>query len=107
VSKTSRELPEPPVQLDEEEKHSENIVMKPSDIQIDSTSTARRRRQHKNLQDPNKPISARSNNLELWLSKKKALDQQSQSNKQSKSSRRGKRPPADGVDPGPFTGGNS
>jgi hypothetical protein len=26
-----------------------------------------------------KPVSARSNNLEVWLSKKKALDQQSQS----------------------------
>jgi hypothetical protein len=59
---------------EEEEKHSENIVMHPSDIQIDSTSTARRRGHKKFHHDPNKPVSARSNNLELWLSKKKALD---------------------------------
>ena len=48
--------------------------MHPSDIQIDSTSTARRRGHKKFHHDPNKPVSARSNNLELWLSKKKALD---------------------------------
>ena len=65
--------------------------MHPSDINLvaaaESTSTARRKRARK-LNPHDAPISARSNNLELWLSKKKALDQQSQSNKQSKSSRR-------------------
>jgi hypothetical protein len=65
--------------------------MHPSDINLvaaaESTSTARRKRARK-LNPHDAPISARSNNLELWLSKKKALDQQSQSNKNSKSSRR-------------------
>jgi hypothetical protein len=52
--------------------------MMPADIQIESTSTARKnRKKYLQQHDPNKPVSARSNNLELWLSKKKALDQQS------------------------------
>jgi hypothetical protein len=54
--------------------------MHPSEINLvaaaESTSTARRRRNRK-LNPHDAPISARSNNLELWLSKKKALDQQS------------------------------
>jgi len=63
----------------------DQLIMHPSDINLvaaaESTSTARRRRMNRKLNPHDAPISARSNNLELWLSKKKALDQQSQSNK--------------------------
>lgn len=42
TSKTQREIPEPPVQLDEEEKNSGNIKVTAPDIVCETISTARR-----------------------------------------------------------------
>lgn len=67
--------------------------------QIDLPNESRKLKKRVHQED--KPVtSARSNNnnLELWLQKKKAVDQMSQSNKQS-SSRRSRKPLA-GVTPG-------
>lgn len=93
ISKTARE----PGEEESKGESQENIQIqeKPQE----TVSTARRNENKKyNKYGPanqaDKPqSSARSNNLELWLSKKKALDQQSVSNKQSSSKRSKKHKP--------------
>ena len=75
MSKTARVPGEevPHEEIKTEEEAVKEIEAPPSES---LGSTARRVKYHKkgNLKNQDKPVSARSNNLELWLSKKKALD---------------------------------
>ncbi|TNV84533.1 hypothetical protein FGO68_gene5436 [Halteria grandinella] len=95
-SKTAREKISNAPRIEGEEQ---NIPIDKDSIKLPSTSnngidplelSASTARQQKSIlvdASNSKPVSARSNNLEIWLSKKKALDQQSQ----SRSSRRSKK----------------